>query len=190
MISIRNLTKVYGEKRVLEELSLSLEEGTTTCLMGDSGIGKTTLCHILLGLITADHGTIEGLDGKQTAAVFQEDRLCEQLTAIQNVALVKKGKPDLAAIEQELEQVGIDRATAIKPVSQLSGGQKRRVAILRALLAESDLLCLDEPLKGLDKKTKAKVMQYMKVKTEGKTVLLITHDQQEADYFGGRRMSL
>lgn len=190
MISINDLSKAYGEKTVLHAFSLTLADGTITCLMGDSGVGKTTLCHILLGLTAPDKGSIEGLSEKRVAAVFQEDRLCEQLTAIQNIALVQKGKRSLTAIGVELEKVGIDKASASKPVAQLSGGQKRRVAILRALLAESEFLCLDEPLKGLDRGTKAKVMQYMKDKMEGKTVLLITHDPHEADYFGGRRVDL
>lgn len=190
MISINGLTKVYGEKTVLHAFSLLLEDGTITCLMGESGVGKTTLCHILLGLTAPDGGAIEGLSGKRLAAVFQEDRLCEELTAIQNIALVQKGKRNLVSIGVELEKVGIDKASASKPVSQLSGGQKRRVAIMRALLADSEFLCLDEPLKGLDRGTKAKVMQYMRDKMKGKTVLFITHDPHEADYFGGRRVDL
>ena len=77
-----------------------------------------------------------------------------------------------------------------KPVSQLSGGQKRRVTIVRAMMAESDFICLDEPFKGLDVETKEKVMEYVKRKVEGKTVLLITHDIAERHFFDGDHIGI
>ena len=79
---------------------------------------------------------------------------------------------------------------ARKPVNQLSGGQRRRVALARAMAAESDFVCLDEPFKGLDKETKQKAMEYVKERGKGKTILLITHDMEEAEFFGGIGLSL
>jgi NitT/TauT family transport system ATP-binding protein len=189
-IKVNQLTKSFDGKKVLNNLTVTLEGGRVTSLMGASGSGKTTLANILLGLLQPDSGTIEGLTGKKLSAVFQEDRLCEQLNALENIYLILKKEIDCHEIMKQLEAVGLDDGLGRKPVHQLSGGQKRRVAILRAMIAESDFICLDEPFKGLDKETKEKSMAYVKKAIEGKTVLLITHDVQEADYFGGTRIEL
>ena len=190
MIRWDNLSKNYGEEEVLKELTASLPEGETTVLMAASGQGKTTLAHLLLGLLSPDSGTIQGLEGKRISAVFQEDRLCEPFAAVENVRLVLPKHTPTGWILMELEAVGITADLAVKPVSQLSGGQRRRVAVVRAMTAESDFICLDEPFKGLDQETKQKTMAYVKERAVGKTVLLITHDDDEAAYFGGVTMLL
>lgn len=190
MIEIAHLTKGFGAKLVIHDLNLSLEDGRFTTLMGASGCGKTTFAHLLLGLIHPDSGTIQGLEGKHLAAVFQEDRLCEQLSSLQNIKLTQKHRMEDSELLLELKLVGLDAESAKKPVGQLSGGQKRRVAILRAVLADSDFLCFDEPFKGLDRNTKHRTMTYVKNKTEGKTVLLITHESSEAQFFGGEQIFL
>lgn len=205
MVRITDLTKSYGGAPVLDRLSLTLPDGAVTVLMAPSGAGKTTLAHILLGLVPADSGTVEGLAGRRLAAVFQEDRLCEQLTAIGNVQLVLHGPPREspsppspphtkraagAVVREELAAVGLDADDIRKPVSQLSGGQRRRVAIVRALLADADFVCLDEPFKGLDEATKDRVMAYVRSRAQGRTVLLITHDPAEAEHVGGQVITL
>lgn len=189
-VVVDNLTKNYGEKKVLNGLSMTLGDGQVTSLMGASGSGKTTLAHILLGLIPPTYGNIEGLSGQRLAAVFQEDRLCEQLSTMGNIRLVLKKKIADGVILKHMREVGLEEESAYRPVSQLSGGQKRRVTILRAMMAESDFLCLDEPFKGLDRDTKEKTMDYVKKSIKGKTVLLITHDNQEAQFFGGKKYDL
>lgn len=189
-IRVNQLTKSFDGKKVLNDLTVTLEGGQVTSLMGASGSGKTTLANILLGLLQPDSGTIEGLIGKKLSAVFQEDRLCEQLNALENICLVLKKETDCRKIINQLEEVGLGQELRKKPAYQLSGGQKRRVAILRAMIVESDFICLDEPFKGLDKETKERTMTYVKKAIKGKTVLLITHDVQEADYFGGNRIEL
>lgn len=183
-IYVDGITKKYGGKNVLDNLNMVLPEGKVTALMGKSGSGKTTLANLMLGLIKPDEGKIEGLEGKKLSAVFQEDRLCEHLSAVENVRLVVSGRASKEEIIKQLEALGVDRSHAVKPVNQLSGGQKRRVAILRAMMAESDFICLDEPFKGLDSDTKENTMSYVKNAVKGKTVLLITHDKNEAAYFG------
>ncbi len=183
-IAVKRITKIYDGRSVLDNLSMVLPEGKVTALMGKSGSGKTTLANLMLGLVKPDGGKIEGLAGKKLSAVFQEDRLCEHLSAVENVRLVISGRADRGEITKQLNALGIDRSHALKPVNQLSGGQKRRVAILRAMMAESDFICLDEPFKGLDKDTKENTMNYVKNAVNGKTVLLITHDKNEAEYFG------
>ena len=177
-IEVRDLTKRFGEKRVLEGFSAIFPAGATTCVMGPSGCGKTTLLHILLGLEHADSGSIDGLPPR-ISAVFQEERLCEDFTAVTNVRLVT-GR---AVTDTEIERCLAAFRTCgeyARPVRELSGGMKRRVAIARAVLAEGDLLVLDEPFKGLDEGTRRLVADEVKRRTAGRTVVMVTHDPAEA----------
>lgn len=180
-ITISDLCKSYGEKKVLQYFNAVLEEGKTTALMGTSGIGKTTLANILLGFEQADSGLITGLPERKSA-VFQEDRLSENYSALTNVQAVCKNKADKANAKELLEHLGLSNDLKTQ-VRTLSGGMKRRVALARALSAEYDFLVLDEPFKGLDKQTKENTMQTVKEMTQGKTILLITHDKDEALFF-------
>lgn len=185
MISVENLMKSFDGKKVIDNLNVVLKEGRTTTIMGTSGCGKTTFAMILLGLLIPDSGTIKGLEGKRISAVFQEDRLVEHLSAIDNIKMVLGSDPDIEEVRRQLATVELEGALTTKPISQLSGGQKRRVAIVRAMMAKSDFICLDEPFKGLDADTKQRVMEYVKKNISGKTALLITHDMDERNYFEG-----
>ena len=176
-IRIKNISKAYGDKQVLNHISKEFPSGETTVIMGASGCGKTTLLRILL--------------------LFQEDRLCEDVSAYENIALVLERKKTHAQrdaqkcrIEQEAAQVGITADDLKQNVMELSGGMRRRIALLRALLYDVECVILDEPFKGLDVTTKQIVMQYVKEKTAGKTTFLVTHDASEADFFGGNRWTL
>lgn len=189
-IRIEGVTKSFSGKKVLDRFTAVLADGQITVLTGSSGSGKTTLAYLLLGLSRPDSGSIKGLTGKRLSAVFQEDRLCEQLSGIGNVRLVIKKNMEDADLLAQFAEVELTADDAKKAAGQLSGGQKRRIAILRAMLAESDFICLDEPFKGMDKETKEKTMAYVKKAVAGKTVLLITHDSGEAEYFGGQRIEL
>lgn len=183
-IEIKNLKKTYNGRTVLEDLSLTIKEGEVTCIMAPSGQGKTTLLRILMGLETADEGEIRGLAGKKTGAVFQEDRLCRNLSPVSNIRLVCRqgAKAEVKAeILEAMEAVGLS-GCAGQPVRELSGGMKRRTAILRALFSDSEILFLDEPFKGLDEETKQKTMEYTREKCAGRTVLMVTHDLSEAQF--------
>ena len=174
-IKVDHISKAYGEQQVLQDLSCVFLEGKTTCIRGRSGCGKTTLIRLLLRLDVPDKGKIEGVSDRKLSAVFQEDRLCENLSAASNIRLV--------CTDRELEEAY--KAVALteiwqKPVRELSGGMRRRVSILRALLAESDCVIMDEPLRGLDEKTRAKTIDYILKKTEGKTLIFVTHEEKEA----------
>ena len=183
-IEITGLCKSFGGITALHDLTLTVEEGCVTCITGPSGCGKSTLLSILLGLLQPDAGQVKGLEGKRAAAVFQEDRLCERLSAIANILLVCEPEVSPQAACGMLERMGLEKQHHQKPVCDLSGGMRRRVALARALLAKSDWLALDEPFKGLDRETKAVVIADTRRRCAGRTVLLVTHDPGELDALG------
>ena len=152
--------------------------------MGPSGCGKTTLLNILMGFLQPDKGTVTGIP-EQKSAVFQEDRLCEPFSAVSNIRMVCKRDVDIQTIKNHLAYVGIKENSINLPVSELSGGMRRRVAIVRAILAESKIIFMDEPFKGLDADTKQIVIQYVKEHTRDKTVVLVTHSPEEVNEFSG-----
>ncbi len=190
-IEIENLTKAYDGQAVLENLSLTFDDGSFTCIMGKSGVGKTTLLNILMGLENADSGVICGLDDKKVSVVFQENRLCNNITALLNIKMViqKDSRITDDKISEYLRRIGLGNDLK-KPVSEYSGGMKRRVAILRALLADFDLLIMDEPLKGLDDETKETVIALIKELTKEKTVIMTTHDDSEASLLEANIISI
>lgn len=192
-IILRDVCKRFGETTALEGLSLTIALGQTTLLMGPSGGGKTTLLRLLLGLETPDRGTLDGLAELQCSAVFQEDRLCENLSALANVCLPHGHLP-----RSEREHLHTQAATMLKavglegcagrPVRDLSGGMKRRVAIVRAVMADFDLIVFDEPLKGLDPSTKDATMAAILPRLAQKTVVWVTHDADDEGYFPGAQV--
>jgi len=178
-VTVRDLTKSYGDSLVLDHVSLDLESGCPCCLMAPSGAGKTTLFRILMGLETADSGTIEGLEGRSFSAVFQEDRLLEGYTALQNIRFVTgRWYPahELTAIIKHL----LPEDSLKKPVSEFSGGMKRRLSLLRALLVPFDLLILDEPFNGLDSENRKKAAALVRNRAQDKILLFAAHTQEDA----------
>lgn len=176
MLTIEHLTKQFGEKTLFRDLCLTVEGPAV--LWAPSGWGKTTLLRILMGLDTPTAGRVRGVG--RAAAVFQEDRLCPQLTALQNVTLVLPGseKQYKGQIEVEFQQLGMDAAALALPAARLSGGQKRRTALLRALWAPSDTLLLDEPFTGMDPDTLAAAAALLRTRCGTEPVLLATHDRE------------
>ena len=136
------------------------------------------MLRLLLGLESPDTGEIEGMEGKKIAAVFQEDRLCENLSAASNIRMVCREPITDQQLEEAYKAVVLTHIWQ-KPVRELSGGMRRRVSVLRALLAESDCVVMDEPLKGLDEDTKEKTIKYILEKTTGKTLIFVTHEEKE-----------
>lgn len=187
-ITLQNVSKSFGDKQVLQGFSHTFPQGELTCVMGPSGCGKTTLLSLLLGLEMPDSGEILGMEGQKLSAVFQEDRLCENAGAVSNIRLVNP-RLSKGEVEEMLREVGLGDSLG-QPVRTLSGGMKRRVAILRALAAEYDVLLADEPFKGLDEATKEQVMATFLERTQGKTVLLVTHETKEAQALGGELLLL
>ena len=187
-LELQHISKSYDGLPVLKNLNLSFQQGQCYCLMSPSGSGKTTLLRILMGLEQADHGLIladgtpQHMSSLPASAVFQEDRLCDNLDPSANIRLIN---PTLGRRETEDALAAVGLAGCLRqPARELSGGMRRRVAILRALLAEYDLLFLDEPFKGLDRETKETVMADTRRRCAGRTVLLVTHDVAELDAMG------
>ena len=182
MLTIEHLTKQFGEKTLFRDLCLTVDGPAV--LWAPSGWGKTTLLRILMGLDTPTAGRVRGVG--RAAAVFQEDRLCPQLTALQNVTLVLPGseKQYKEQIEMDFQQLGMDTAALALPAARLSGGQKRRTALLRALWAPSDTLLLDEPFTGMDPDTLAAAAALLRTRCGTEPVLLATHDREAIRLLG------
>lgn len=188
-IEICHLKKAYGEHVIFSNLTMKLKKGAVTCLMAPSGAGKTTLLRILAGLEQADGGKIGGLEALRKSMVFQEPRLAEELTAAANIQLAirrrmfGKEKRSSRYLVEEMEELGLSGCEN-QAVSELSGGMRQRVAVLRAMRMDADFLLLDEPFRGLDAGTKKKTMNYIRRKGKEKTMLLVTHDLEEAEAMG------
>ena len=182
MLTIEHLTKQFGEKTLFQDLCLTVDGPAV--LWAPSGWGKTTLLRILMGLDTPTAGRVRGVG--RAAAVFQEDRLCPQLTALQNVTLVLPGseKQYKEQIGADFQQLGMDAAALALPAARLSGGQKRRTALLRALWAPSDTLLLDEPFTGMDPDTLAAAAALLRTRCGTEPVLLATHDREAIRLLG------
>ena len=182
MLTIEHLTKQFGEKTLFRDLCLTVDGPAV--LWAPSGWGKTTLLRILMGLDTPTAGRVRGVG--RAAAVFQEDRLCPQLTALQNVTLVLPGseKQYKEQIKVDFQQLGMDAAALALPAARLSGGQKRRTALLRALWAPSDTLLLDEPFTGMDPDTLAVAAALLRTRCGTEPVLLATHDREAIRLLG------
>ena len=182
MLTIEHLTKQFGEKTLFRDLCLTVDGPAV--LWAPSGWGKTTLLRILMGLDTPTAGRVRGVG--RAAAVFQEDRLCPQLTALQNVTLVLPGseKQYKEQIRADFQQLGMVTAALALPAARLSGGQKRRTALLRALWAPSDTLLLDEPFTGMDPDTLAAAAALLRTRCGTEPVLLATHDREAIRLLG------
>lgn len=182
-ILMEKINKSYGDKEVLRDFTTKFEEGTVTFIRGESGIGKTSIIRILMGLEGYQSGSISGLEGKEISVVFQDDCLCDKLSLDKNLSMVIDG--------QQVKEQYLDRLLGIfgledyrhKRVAELSGGMKRRLAILRAILYPHNLMIMDEPFKGLDEENKKLVMGQVGKSLVGKTAIIVTHDKTEIDFF-------
>lgn len=186
MIEISNLSKCYGEKTVFNNVTFSVPDGSAVVLTGASGIGKTTLMRCIAGLEKPDSGTVSGLDGKRLTYAFQENRLIPQISVMQNLLCFKNDAPRAEAL---LKRTGLFADAATKAGS-LSGGMKRRLSVVRALLYGGDVYFLDEPFKELDPNTAFALRGLVKEETVGKTLFLITHDSSDVNFFNATEIKL
>ena len=197
-IDLKNITHSYTEELVLRDLNLQIESGKTTCLLGGSGSGKTTILRLIAGLELAQEGLITidekivSEDGnirispqnRELAFVFQELALWPHFTVYNNLAfgLKEQKSTDIKnKIQQILSLFSIEDLIKKYP-HQLSGGQQQLVAISRALVLKPKILLMDEPLANLDVKLKRKMLDHIKkIKTDlDLTLIYVTHDHKEA----------
>lgn len=183
MLELKNVSFSYDDKTVFSNFSLKICKGECVCLKGESGCGKTTVLNIILGLQTIASGEITRPN--KISAVFQEDRLIPHLSLKRNIMLVNDSNPK--NVDNLLKSAGLYDIRH-KKVSLLSGGMKRRAAILRAVNFGGDLLVLDEPFNGLDYENKQKIARIIKeefLKKE-KSVLLVSHNSEDAELLGAK----
>mgnify|MGYP000398673476 CR=1 FL=1 len=179
MLKLQHLTKQFGAAPLFTDLCMEVD--APVVLWAPSGWGKTTLLRILMGLERPTAGSVEGVG--RVAAVFQEDRLCPQLNAVQNVTLVLPGAENQykKQITSDFQQIGMDTAALQLPARRLSGGQKRRVAIAGVIAMRPDCLVLDESTAMLDPHGRSQVMKTIRqLREAGITIVSITHYMEEA----------
>ncbi len=174
MLAIEDLSFRYGKETVLEGLSFVFPEESITGLTGASGVGKTTLLHLLCGLKKPSGGRVNNT--LKTAVIFQEPRLFPWLTAYENVLAVCHDKEKA---ERALSLLFPGETVGGKYPDELSGGMKQRVSIARALAYEPELLILDEPFKGLDAETKRRTIHTVFHSRPGTTFLLVSHEAED-----------
>lgn len=181
-VTLKNIKKSYGDKIIFDNLNREIVFDKPIVLMGESGVGKTTLARMIAGLEKSDFGEISGVP-EAVSFMFQEDRLLPWFSARENVEYVS----DKETADYYLEKVllGGEKDT---PVSDLSGGMKRRVALARALAYKSELVILDEPFKGLDFELKKKMT--VLISEEKRRFLIITHEAEDAALLGAKVINI
>ena len=180
MISLYNTTVKFDKKIVLDKLSFDFEDGINYAIMGESGCGKTTILNAISNLVKLSDGQIIVDPNTKISYVFQEPRLFNWLTVIQNVTLVMS-IPQKEAEEKAkrlLCDLGLGDSLHLYP-NELSGGMKQRVSIARALAYEPTVMLLDEPFRALDTETREKVASLVFNHMREKTVIMVTHDDAD-----------
>lgn len=184
-VKLERVTFAYDKEPVLQDCTLVLPDHGVTCLWGASGCGKTTLLRLLAGLERPSAGRVEGVE--RVAMVFQEDRLLPWLSALENVTVIGVEE---ALARYMLTELGLTEEEMAALPGHLSGGQQRRVALARALAADSDLLLLDEPFNGLDEDTWQSVVPLVADYAAQHPVVLVTHVGQQAEALNAGKITL
>jgi NitT/TauT family transport system ATP-binding protein len=186
---IKGLHKAYGDMVLFSNFNLTFPEGKITCILGPSGCGKTTLLNIIGGLTQPDSASITGFEGKAMSYIFQDPRLLPWKTVEENIAFVlSRSLPETERkkiTSRFIRLVDLDGFADYYP-TKLSGGMRQRVSIARAFAYPSDIILMDEPLKGLDIALKINLIRaFSKIwSNDRRTVIFVTHDVEEALLLG------
>lgn len=196
LIELKNVTKKYGDKVILDNISLNIEAGEFVGIKGESGKGKTTLLNVI-GLVEDCTGEVK-IDGEvvkykerkkvqkllrdRIGYLFQNFALIDDVTVYENLKIVmpKANKEELRKqMEEALVTVGLSGEYIDKQVCKLSGGEQQRVAAARIILKKCDIILADEPTGSLDVKNAQNIMYILKkLQMEGKTVIMVSHDER------------
>ncbi len=191
-VEVRTASLRYAGALLFDRLDFTLPAGQWTCLLGPSGVGKSSLLRLIAGLVTPDEGEVLCGDGQPLAPrlawMGQQDNLLPWLTVLGNVMLgarLRGEAPDLAAADALLARVGLTGQRDQRPAT-LSGGQRQRAALARTLMEDRPVVLMDEPFSALDAITRTRLQALAARLLAGRTVLLVTHDPLEALRLGDR----
>ncbi|MBQ8303106.1 MAG: ABC transporter ATP-binding protein [Clostridia bacterium] len=180
MLSIKELSKSYGEKKLFENFSYEFPNAGVYVISGNSGIGKTTLLRMIAGLDTSYKGKIIGGGTQNVSFAFQEYRLFPELTALQNAFFANSDTKSEAECKSILFSLGFTDVDINLLPNELSGGMKQRVSLARAFLKDAPILLLDEPTKELDPQNVDLVYRQILMYSKNKLVIIVSHNEDDA----------
>lgn len=184
-IQLENICKSVSGQQILKDINWQIASEDCWLLTGPSGSGKTMLLRLILGLEKPDSGSVNLLGDYKYAnvnagVVFQEDRLCEQFSAVENVAMVNERLSETVAAEELSRFLPQDRQTV--PVCELNETERRLVVMIRACIIPSDLLLLDEPFRGMDSDLRSRVITYIRDKAGHKGIVFVQRDESGLEF--------
>ena len=185
IIELKDISKAVNGRPVLKEINWHIGSEDTWLLTGSAGSGKTLLLRIVLGLEKADSGSVNLLGDYKYASVnagvvFQEDRLCEQFSAVENVAMVNERLSEMVA-EEELGKF-LKEEDLYVPVSSLDPVTRRIVVIIRACIIPSDVLLMDEPFRGMEEGLRSRMISYIRDKAGHKGIVFAQRDGEGLEF--------
>lgn len=186
MLEIKNLNKSFGDNVVLSDFNLKVEEGERVAIVGKSGSGKTTLLKIISKEIKDFDGQVTIDPGVRISMVFQDNLLFENRTVLENLKFVSE--MDSRELEKLLLELGLQN-TITQKVKNLSGGMKRRVSFLRALLVPADLLLMDEAIREVDSESEDLMIEYLDSHFHG-TIIFVTHSESQVEKLNARKVEI
>ncbi len=189
MISFEKVAKSYEGHLLFKNLSFTVYPGEHIAILAESGAGKTTLLRMISGLESPDEGRVFGVGKDSVAYMFQEPRLIDSITALENVAIASTEKKALAQEKAAALLSGLGLSDALeKYPAELSGGMKQRVSLARTFMVDRPIFLLDEPFSALDPETREQAKLFVKGQLHDKTLFLVTHNAKDADDLCERRI--